>query len=688
MSGANTQASVKKSRLPPAGVQRAVIHHVRPKGTVAAPLEDLNSADTFLTNPFVEGGVKGFTEIVCPEALSKAQIKVVSTQLVNKKRKTFVASVFCDTVGDESVSTLLVAMRGDRAHTGTKFFSMDDRMRAALASSLFTTKPSSPASYHPWFSSVVHSLTSKYNVCIDACEPVEVISNLFSTERVVLAVLEPSSQADEAVLHKLAIDKALDTLTEKDTSTHVTKWVSENKKFVSSSGSLFKVMCSISDGINKPPAKPAAKPAAKPNSASPAPAPSSDGIDTSARVKRTRDSDEEDLSPSKKTKPLQSAAKPVKKVVADSDESDDDINMKDAAPVAEKKAAPSKKAPEPKKRESDSDDSGDESEKKAKDKKYKRGGQCKFILDSVSVDRKAGKEEEEEEEEEDSDEESESESEESDAKPKKKKKKRVHDSDSGESELSDSEDDGDDSSSDESEEDDESSEEEGDATSSDEETPKPKRPKKTGRLVKTKEITNDGLRQTTLSLAKPGASSAPADSSAKEGTEETVKETRKPDRGPPALSNRIAVAREVINALDAVDACVGVPPGITGKMTQIIKTLREGFGPECYTARDFQTKDSYHLYSSLVKLIVIQTAIINANLSPDQRDNDAKITRRLAISTTSGLMEICPAIEDLRNNASDALKKLTELEKIFKNVSNDMEASSSDIAELSADSAC
>lgn len=701
MSGANTQAPPKATRLPPAGVQRAMVHHVRPKGTVAAPLDDLNTADTFLTNPFIDGGVKGFTEVSFPDALKTAQVKIVSTQLVNKKRKTFIASVFQDTVGSEPCKQLLIVMRGDRKQSGDKFFSMDERMRAALASSLFTTKPSSPASYHPWFSSVVHSLTSKYNVCAELCEPVEVISDLFKAGNVTLVVVEPSAQADEAVLHKLAIDKALDSITQKDSSAHISKWMSENNKFVSTSNSFFKVMCNISDGINKPAAKPAAaaKPATQPatqptpkaapksRASSPAPAPPSDGIDSSAAVKRTRDSDDEDMSPVKKTK-LTEPAPRQPKGIADSDDSGDDIAKPVAAPVAAKTKAPAKTVPADKKGVSESDDSDDESDKKKqRDKKYKRGGQCKFILDSVTVDRKAGKEEQEEEEGEYSDvESSESEESGSEKEQKKKKRKRVCDSDSGEeSSLSGSEDSDDEDDSDDDDDDNDCSEEEDATSSEDEETPKKR--KKGGRLVKTKDLSSgDGLRQTTLALAKTNASSSPAGSPtpAKEGTDDAVKEpreARKPDRGPPALSNRIAVAREVTNAVDAVDACVGVPPGITAKITQITKTIREGFGPGLYTARDFAMKDSYHLYSSLVKLIVMQTAIINANLSPDQRDDDAKVTRRLAISTTSGLMEICPAIGELRNNASEALKKLTELEKIFKEVATDMEASSSEIAE-------
>lgn len=176
-----------KARLPPAGVQRTVVSHVRPRGVGMAPPEDLARVDNFLTNPLVEGGVKGFTEVPFPSALTQG-MTLVASQLVNKRRKTFVAAVCAGNVSDDDAKHLFVVMRGDRKQSGNKFFTLDKLTRLALASSLFSTMPSSAASYHPWFSSVVYMLTRAFDVCHENVLPLSSVADLVGDSVTVQAV--------------------------------------------------------------------------------------------------------------------------------------------------------------------------------------------------------------------------------------------------------------------------------------------------------------------------------------------------------------------------------------------------------------------------------------------------------------------------------------------------------------------
>jgi hypothetical protein len=144
---------------------------------------------------------------------------------------------------------------------------------------------------------------------------------------------------------------------------------------------------------------------------------------------------------------------------------------------------------------------------------------------------------------------------------------------------------------------------------------------------------------------------------------------------------RIGVAREVMNAMDSIDACSGIPLNMTDKVAELSKALRNGFSSDGYMADQFATKDSYQLYHSLVAMLVQQTAIINATMTSEERNKDNATTRRLAISITAALMQLSPALHELNFTVKESLDKIAALEMIVKNVTGDIEKSTSAIVE-------
>eukprot|EP00966_Prymnesium_polylepis_P231646 5359319-Prymnesium_polylepis.1 len=115
---------------------------------IAKPLgDDITRVEDWMTNPYARSDNSSFTEVPTPHTLVDGENNAFfGMQLVNRMRRTLAAVVSTDKDGN---SQLIIAMRGDRKHSGDKFFSMDSVTMAAFVTLLYATKPIGPCSYFP-----------------------------------------------------------------------------------------------------------------------------------------------------------------------------------------------------------------------------------------------------------------------------------------------------------------------------------------------------------------------------------------------------------------------------------------------------------------------------------------------------------------------------------------------------------
>ena len=672
-------AAAKTPKPPPEGVERTTQATVRyafglPAVDASAPevVAATQNVEKFLANPLAESLPDGFTKRMEGEGVFRNKMcNVLGLSLMTKKKKPMAAAFVFDDV-EESDGYLVIAIRGDRTKQSEhKFFEPDQHTIDAFTSMVYTTNPKEPCNFHPWFSSILLSIASERAASgaidkpfVNSVDTVNaklssVVSKSIKTGRVMLAVCLPSTQSTESVLHKLAIDKAGPFCTPPVVLQHKEGWIELASKAGLKASHVHAKFKEVSAGVQLfskivASLKPAA--AAK----APAPAPVAA---PAAAAKRSAvvDDDDDELESAPKKARVEEPAAASKKPAAEAKE-----------PVAKQPEKPEEKK---------------KSKKEKRDDRYKRSGQSKFIAEAIEGSRKEDEREEREtrkfekklkkmqdtDDEDDDGSGSESESESGKKKKKKKKKKHVSDSESeeDESELSDS-DESEEESSEEEESSDEDSEEdsedEASATSSDDDDEKPK---KRGRLVKAADLQESNgpkLTQTTLSMnSAAGSSSAVAN-------EPKRKQASRP---PPAKGNRAGVAAQCNLMLDSVEACTGIPLSLTEKVNSLVAELREGFAD--YESDKFPIKKTYALHTATFNLAMTLVNIINASLTPDQKNGDASASRRLAVSTTSALLNIVPSLDQVDAQMRESIKAIETLQKMTVAIADDFKASAAKI---------
>jgi len=672
-------ATAKTPKPPPEGVERSTQATLRyafglPAVDASAPrvVAATKNVEKFLTSPLAESLPDGFTaRAPAYSSYISTPCNVLGLSLMTKKKKPMAAAFLFDDV-EESSGCLVIVMRGDRTKQSEhQIFDMDENTIDAFTNMVYTTNPKEPCNFHPWFSSILLSFASDRTDSgaivlpfVNSVKPVDaklsrVISNSIKLGRVMLAVCLPSSQSTESVLHKLAIDKA-GPLSFSVLGQHNQGWTALANKAGLQASHIHGKFKEVSDGVQQ-----------FSNIVA--------GLNTAAAAKATAPA------------PVAAPAAASKRSAVLDDDDDDELESAPKKTRVEESAAASNNSAAEKSPVSRQSEKPEEKKKKinneTREDPCKRSGHTKFIAEAIEGSRKEGECEEREtrkfekrlkkmqDTDDDGDEGSDSGSGSDSGKKKKKKKKKklISDSESGgeESELSNSHESEEESSEEESsdEESDEDSEDEASATSSDDEDDKPK--KKRRRLVKVAEM-QDGngtkLTHTTLNL-----SSAAGSSSA--GTSDTKR--KQVSRPPPAKGNRAGVAAQCNLMLDSVEACTGIPLSLMEKVSSLVAELRDGFSD--YESDKFPIKKTYALHTATFNLAMTLLNIINSNLTPDQKNGDASASRRLAVSTTSALLNIIPSLDQVDAQMRESIKAIEALQKMTVAIANDFNVSAAKI---------
>jgi len=661
-------AAARAPKPPPEGVEKSLKASLQDVMGVAAATctaDDMARVDKFFTTPMAEH--EGFQKKQC--SLSYPAYSLPLCLMTKKKKPVATFYMFDEGEKTKESGVLVLALRGDRKLENISLVEADEKLMGALKQSVFVVYPDNPCNFHPWYSSILSSFSDK---CTEAYQTVSGanvtagVKDAIAKNRIMVAIVPPSPVAIESVYHKLAIDVAPAAMTSEKLAAHKSEWFNESKapnKLVDPPQVWDWFNSITSQAKEFAPCKPQA---AAPK-ATPAPAPALAPAPAAPKRAAVIDDDDDDMleaAPAKQPEKPASNKGPVAAAAANDDDDDDD----DDEPVEKPK----------------------KSKKDKRDGRYKRGGQSKFIADTIVSSRKEDEREEREErvfnkklnKYKDTDDESDLSSD-SDSGKKRKKRRRKECSNS-ESEMSDDYSDSDEEESDE-DSDEESSSEEESATSSDEEEP----PLKKKRLVKAADAVKDGMKQTKLNLvsadhpvvAAPEATEGSSDQAMPDvvDAEEPAEKKKASVRTAPARENREGVAATIKLMLDAVEGCVGIPLTMTEKINLLVSDLREGFKE--YESEKFPIKQTYRLHTHHAKLTMAIITALNASMTTEQRNNDANASRRLAVSTTSALMSIVPSLDEVDSSIRESVKVIEELKKMTAAIAEDMKKSASTINE-------
>tara|TARA_B110000967_G_scaffold9269_1_gene9330 strand:+ start:2670 stop:4847 length:2178 start_codon:yes stop_codon:yes gene_type:complete len=683
-SAASGEAKPPKKKLP-AGVESQCVSLFRKEG---APSDKavLSKISEFFSKPLASvsaddvakaGLMKVKDHVAFFNDDENCAVIPLATQCYTQSNKPVALTCQMDEAG-EKIERVQVWMRAPRGTPMAVYTPTTGKKgHAAIADFLQVTKTKMPTNFHPHFTSLVYSmmcgprpfLVSPSGRSLSIAEIKEKVT---SDTEFVIVVVPAASVAVEEVLSKLSIDITGPFATRAANNAHIDGWIKSEPPpppshsagtitwvYVVNNECIYNVMKMFSLAALEAEAAPEPAPA-------PAPAPEKPEKPikpVKAKSKAVEDSeDDEDEIPVGLRAAL-AAPKPA--ADAQKSKTDDSAaaaveNKKDTevAVVAKDSSKKKKKKKEP----------VEEKKKGKKDKKYKRGGQCKFIADSVGVDHNMRDDDAEEEEDDDSEEEDEDEdgsssgSEQSERKRKKKKedkkrhKRRQRDSDSEEEELSDDSDDEQDDSddSDDSDDDDDESTDDSDPTTSDEEDEE--RPKKKRRLVKTADMeakpSSSGLTQTTLvTMGKSvdvSSDRAPADP-----------KSRKGDSRQPARDSRILVAAQAQTMLSSVKNSCAVPTSMTKTVSDICEDLASRF--ESYQGTSFATQDSYKIYQGLISLNSVQHTINSSTISDEQRSADAEASKRISNTAVSSFCEVQTGLVALKRNLTGTMEAVDGL---------------------------
>lgn len=155
---------------------------------------------------------------------------------------------------------------------------------------------------------------------------------------------------------------------------------------------------------------------------------------------------------------------------------------------------------------------------------------------------------------------------------------------------------------------------------------------------------------------------------------EPQKTARKPK---PAHDRRQQVASQAFTMLDAVETCNAIPLGQTDRVSELVGSLRSGF--DLYKKEKTLVEDSYALHTNCLSLCSSLVNALNSSLTPDQRGNDANVTRKLAVNTATALAQLIPALAHVKAELNDAAKAVVDLEGTADDIAGQFKASASQI---------
>lgn len=644
-----TGAGAKPGKQMPEGVDRNLQATLRyavglpSAGKVADQDAVVDNIDKFFLAPNTDKLPRGFTSVVTSDSFTNKP-RLLGMALMTKRKKP-VAAYFVPDEDNSDEGVLALALRGDRKQTETKYIKMDNGIAGNVTASIYTTTPRSSCNFHPWYSSIISSFDESFvrrdesgtdvsDVDVDFERTASIVAKAIRTNRIIIVLCMPRPVAFEGLLHKLAHEKPPSEVSVEEANDHESKWADEVYKKAYQT-CLFK----------QHPGGDAARLPSRLKDV---------GLAINAACKYMREREEV-------------VEKPVEK-------------------PAEKPAEKPTEKPKKKKVVAESDDDVEDAQQQKLNKKEKRddrinvSGKPKFVSEALEAsskedereeratrefEKKAQKMEDSDDDDSDSDEGS---SKKKDKKKKNKnKKKKNHSDSSDESSMSDSDDDSDDDDSDDDDSGEDDSDEdtssEDEATSSDEEDDKPK--KKT-RLVKTahKEVLDRKMTQTTLQA---------------NGTLSSAAVGSKASRGGGARGFREGVASQAKLMLDAVENCSGVPLSSMAKIKKTVDKLREGFIE--YKSEKFPISSTYSLYTSTFELTMMLVHALNATVTAEQQGSDGNTTRRLAVNTTSAILQIVPSIQQVMASMQEGVKAIGELDKITKAVADDFKKTADAINE-------
>ena len=646
----------KKAKPPPLGVERSVkaslFDVLRLDGCQCSERKE-DQLDQFFQKP-LESEVAWMEPANIHFSVNPTgKSFIIGVCLSSSRRKRPMASwIDMSTQQSNILSTprFVITIRGNRSQTESRFFKVKMDMLGALASYVFISEPEHPCNFHPWFSSIVTSLSTQMKTTETRALVGSVrddVKKAFKAGEVYVEVCVPNCSQTEHILHNLAIDRPVNLLTKSIVQGHEKEWLCASKAITTypDVNDLYKLFNNVTSAIQ------AAKQA------------SLGGFDIAAvqnvvasklnpmkydAMKLEDDVDGDTLS---EKKMLSAANDGHSSTVPNAKNA---VEQNDPRRASQGTSGASKFISKVKESSSVEDKHEKCMEKKFQSKmiKYDDSDASESEKDSSNEDEDSGQQEK-----------------------KKKKKRQIHsdaesslDDDSDDDESDDDDSDDDDSDDDDSDDDD-SDDDELDSTSEEEGE---ERPAKKKRLVKGSQLTESSgskFTQTKLKLGGSPTAAAPK------------RKGIAPSENTNAQSKRQSVTVACKNLLDSVESCNAIPTAEMPKITKVISDLRPAFTDDAMSKfpvnRTYSLKRTFDLAENLVK-------ILNDNIPTEQRNKDNEDTRRIAVSTTSALLKLVPAIENIKHSMEkieSAHAAVTEFEKITKDIVNDISNSTFNVME-------
>lgn len=648
-------------KAPPEGVSRTILCDLgHALGYEYSPSSDVTpktaaGIEQFFTDPLCDTPSSEFDEVLDPSAYNQIydphQSSLLCLSLMTKKRKP-IAALFVG--NDDSSGKLVFVLRGDRRKLGSSgrlFRALPSHGRDtinALMQFVCVTSPKDPCNFHPWFSSIVLSVSGAFTHAgygpttlqrfkdrlrpVDPCT-VKAICDAVHSGRVLVAVCPPSPVHVEHALHTLAIDKAADSITSEDAQNHKSAWlkmVAEQGIDKESNHSVFSSVHSMLSSLSQ--SNQSFTATCRPN----VQAPPASG---SKRTTVVAESSNAAAAGSKKPR------------------------VEEPCPMSSGKTAG----------QASNDKGKQKSEAAVRRDLSKASGKSKFLSETLECN---DAEEAQEHlqtrafentlaKHKDSDEEGAcgDESESDEHVVKKKKGRHLANSDD-ESELSGSDDDED------SEEEDSDDDDSSDGNSSDEDSEKSatsssdeeKSARKYKRLVPASDAP-DGTRTSPMVENSVSSSTAVVDYSNQEHKK----------RPPPAQGKRLLIAEQCIAMLDRIDACANIPIATSTKVLELTRELREGFS--IYRSAKVPIKKTYTLLTTYAQLAMTAFDIIEQRQSAEDKSKDAVMTHRLAVANLKCMLTQKPHLDEIISSMGKGIKAVENMRTQLADATKEFERS-------------
>ena len=98
---------------------------------------------------------------------------------------------------------------------------------------------------------------------------------------------------------------------------------------------------------------------------------------------------------------------------------------------------------------------------------------------------------------------------------------------------------------------------------------------------------------------------------------------------------------------------------------------------EVYKGETFEVEKYYPLLKAHHALHLLQTQMLTANVSKEQRNSDAALSRKLASATTSALIDLIPTITKLKTYFEQGMEAITSVQASFDKIADDIKKATS-----------